>query len=846
MRRLDAKRRRWLRTAVAIGAALAALAPRAGLAQAITTGTIEVRITDETKSIMPGVTVTLRNPDTGLTRTGVSDARGVFQFLTVPVANNYELKAELQGFATQTIGSIRVNPGATQVFAFAMKVGGVEESITVAAAAPLVDVKSAATTQTMDSRLAEAVPLVARNYAEIASLFPAVVHTSADNSPTFLQFHVRGQPTTGHGYRIDGADTMTPFLGRTGSTLSPLAIDRVEFVSGGMPAEYGEQPGGIFNILTKSGTNTFAGAYSFVYRPDALNSTVVSGIPTQVEDSAKGNTHFQEVALGGPLVRDKVFYFGAYQYRQQDFGTIVSHSIQTGQYHNVHAKLTIVQNERDTWNMQGDFNTVAQHNTNLSSTVTEEAQGGQMVHIGFFNINQTHQFTPTVVLESQVLYYHLRQTSPVEHATGNPNVTTVSAAGTRVTGQLATFTGWNEDRLKGTGKLTKVAGNHTFKTGLDYSWSDGERFQEQQVPIYNDRRPLAGGVLTRTENLYNSPASLADRWFDVYAQDTWSVSSRVAVQYGFRADYQRVVGDFIPQPRVGITFDPLADGKNKFSASWGRLHQVIPGTQYTVDMNYLQRQYRVNAPIGSYVGPETLTNEFRNVRIGTQKNPTTKAGTASYERVLPFDMRATATYAWSDIRDRQIGTRYSNRVEYRIGGRDKYRGVELSLSKYMTHHFQFLSSYTYSKTEGDTESVLTELQEPYRYALVDYDSPHAATITGTVELPGGITASPIVKYVSGRPYSVNNAQVGTLVSYVDKQGKPAGRNIYRMPNISSFDLSLGKVIRAGRTSWKANLQFLNVTNKVNVLNVESAFVTAGRPTNVDTGRQIQFGVDVKF
>lgn len=837
-------RRRW--AAVSLLAIVWALAPRTALGQAVTTGTMEVRVTDDTKAVLPGVTVTLHNPDTGFTRSGVSDTRGVFQFLTVPVGVNYELKAELQGFRSQAIGGIRVNPGATQMFTFAMKVGGVEETITVAAEAPLVDTRSAATTQMMDSRLAEAVPLVARNYAEIASLFPAVVHTSADNSPTFLQFHVRGQPTTGHGYRIDGADTMTPFLGRTGSTLSPLAIDRVEFVSGGMPAEYGEQPGGIFNIITKSGTNTLAGAYSFVYRPDALNSKVVSGIPTQVEDSAKGNTHFEELALGGPAVRDRAFYFAAYQYRQQDFGTIVSHNIQTGQYHNIHAKLTISQNQRDTWNMQGDFNTVAQHNTNLNSTVTAEAQGGQMVHIGFFNVNETHQFTPTTVLESQVFYYHLRQTSPIEHRTGHPNVTTVSAAGTLVTGQASTFAGWNEDRVKGTAKVTKVVGTHTFKTGLDYSWSDGERFQIQEVPIFNDRRTLAGGTLTRTENLYNSPASLSDRWFDVYAQDTWSVSSRVAVQYGFRADYQRIVGDFIPQPRAGITYDPLGDGKNKFSASWGRMHQVIPGTQYTGDMNYLQRQYRVNAPLGSFVGPETLTNEFRTVRVGTQKNPTTKAGTASYERVLPFDMRATATYAWSDIRSRQIGTRYSNRVEYVIAGTDKYRGLELSLSKYMTHHFQFMSSYTYSKTQGDTESVLTELQAPYRYALVDYDSPHAVTMSGAVELPGGIMVSPIYKYVTGRPYSVNNAQVGTLVAYVDKQGKAAGRNIYRMPNISSLDVSLGKTFKTARASWKANLQFLNVMNKVNVLAVESAFVTAGRPTSVDTGRQIQFGVDLRF
>jgi carboxypeptidase family protein/TonB-dependent receptor-like protein len=836
-----------IRRLVALAGAFAAMSvvrPAAVHGQAITTGTIEVHVTDETKAVLPGVSITLTNPDTGLTRNGVSDAHGVFQFLNVPVGNNYDLKVELSGFNTQTLSKARVDPG-TQVFNLSLKVGGLEETVRVAAAAPLIDTKSAATTQTMDNSLAEAVPLASRNYAEIASLFPAVVHTSADNSPTFVQFHVRGQPTTGHGYRIDGADTMTPFLGRTGSTLSPLAIDRLEFVSGGMPAEYGEQPGGIFNVITKSGTNLHSGAYALEYRPDDLNSTIVSGITGQVEDSANGNTHLEEFALGGPIARDKVFYFGTYQFRHQDVGNILSHNLLTGRYHNAHLKMTYIQNATNTLNITGDVNTVNQHNTNLSSTVTAEAQGGQQVKIGIFNINQTHQFTPTLVFESQALFYHLGQTSPIEHETGNPNVTTVSATGTQVTGQGSTFSGWNENRLKGTGKLTKLAGNHTVKTGLDYSYSTGDRFQQQRVPIFNDRRPI-GGVLTRTQNFYNSPVRLDDRWFDAYAQDTWTAAPRVTVQYGFRIDYQRAVGDVIPQPRVGIAWDLRGDGTNKVSASWGRIHQVIPGTQYTVDANYLQEQYRVTAPLGVFTGPEVVTNTFRTVRVGTQKNPTTKAGTVSYERLLPFNTRMTATFAWSDIRDRQIGTRYADRVEYVIAGHDKYRGFELSMQKYVTHHFQLMGSYTFSRTDGDTEAVLTQLQAPYRYALVDYDSPHVATVSGTVELPFHLSAAPVFKFVTGRPYSVDNAQVGTLVTYIDKDGNPAGRNIYRMSNITSLDLSIGRLFRAGRTTFRPQLQLLNLTNRVNVLSVQSAFVSAGRPTTVDAGRQIQFGFDVKF
>ena len=84
------------------------------------------------------------------------------------------------------------------------------------------------------------------------------------------------------------------------------------------------------------------------------------------------------------------------------------------------------------------------------------------------------------------------------------------------------------------------------------------------------------------------------------------------------------------------------------------------------------------------------------------------------------------------------------------------------------------------------------------------------------------------------------------MTYIDKDGNPAGRNIYRMSNITSLDLSIGRLFRAGRTTFRPQLQLLNLTNRVNVLSVQSAFVSAGRPTTVDGGRQIQFGFDVKF
>jgi hypothetical protein len=106
--------RRLLASLTAIIMISAVSLPNASFAQAVTSGTIEVRVTDSTGAALPGATATLTNAETGFLRTGVSDDRGVFQFLLVPVANNYELRAELSGFGTAVISGIRVDPG-TQV-----------------------------------------------------------------------------------------------------------------------------------------------------------------------------------------------------------------------------------------------------------------------------------------------------------------------------------------------------------------------------------------------------------------------------------------------------------------------------------------------------------------------------------------------------------------------------------------------------------------------------------------------------------------------------------------------------------------------------------------------------------
>ena len=83
----------------------------------------------------------------------------------------------------------------------------------------------------------------------------------------FVQFHARGAPTTSNGYRVDGMQIVTPYLGRVGSKMTMTAVQNMEFITGGFNAEYGEQTNSVVNMVTKSGANQFTADYTTLYRP---------------------------------------------------------------------------------------------------------------------------------------------------------------------------------------------------------------------------------------------------------------------------------------------------------------------------------------------------------------------------------------------------------------------------------------------------------------------------------------------------------------------------------------------------------------------------------------------------
>ncbi len=821
------------------------------IGQIATTGRIDGVVRDESGAPVSSVAVTLRNADTGIYFETLTDERGEYRFLSVPARPNYELTATLFGFAPFRAVGITIGISTNQRMDVKLKVGPLDETVTVTGVSAAVDLRGVTSQEEINEVLVQNIPLGQRNITEVATLFPGIQFSPAETGGANLQFHVRGHGRRGHGYNLDGANLSSPVLGAIGSAVSMNAVEKFEFSPGGFQAEFGEQQGGYVNIVTKSGTNKVRASYSALYMPDDFASSIETGIPTQKHDRTPGTTWFQEVAVGGPFVRDRLWYFGAFQIQNKASGDVLSDGVQDSKFYNSHLKLTYFQGPRDQWNLVLTATPIRQENLVLSSIVTPERQIRQTVDTYLVHLKQQHTFTRDWVLESQLYWKYFDLFRGAMTPGNRPQVDLVLPTGTTQIGTPATETGWLDATGRISANLTGSWKRHLVKAGVTYTIIDGERRDRQVLPSFTDRRPV-GGTLTRTD--FDFPGNQGDSFFppldnrqlSAYAQDSWRPSHRLTLDYGLRADWERVVGDLRVAPRFGFAIALSEKPASKLYGNVGLYYGWVPALVYLFDEAPRgQTLVRVDNAGSGLTGNDVVMNVFRNVLLPL-KQPYTLAGTLGFERELPQAIRVGVAVSANKQYFQETSTRFANRTELRMDGRVKYVGLELTARKQMGRRLGIQGSYTYSKTEGTTDAVLTELQAPFRDATMDWDIPHAWSLTAHSVLPAGLELSGVLRYMSGRPYSITNAQVGTAVAYVDQNGNPAGRNIFRMGAFSSLDFSLGRVFSFGDTRLKAFVQVFNLANRVSVLAVRQTQFGAGEPTRVGEGRQIQVGVNLRL
>jgi hypothetical protein len=288
-------------------------------AQAVT-GTILGTVTDSTGAIMPGTTVTITNAGTGLVRTLVTDAAGEYTAPSLPTGK-YSISAELSGFKHVTVPDINLGVDQHVRINVRLEIGTVEESVTVTGASPLVQTSTSELGTTVQQEEIQTLPLNGRNFVNLTRTVPGVVRgvpgANIDGAGSLAwrasaSFSANGQRPRDNNYMLDGVDNNETWLQTVVLFPSVDALDEFKMQTSTYSAEFGHSLGGVVNLQIKSGSNAAHGSGFEFLRNSVFDSNnyfnELAGHPKPpFKQNQFGGT------IGGPLIKDRTFYFFDYQ-----------------------------------------------------------------------------------------------------------------------------------------------------------------------------------------------------------------------------------------------------------------------------------------------------------------------------------------------------------------------------------------------------------------------------------------------------------------------------------------------------------------------------------------------------
>jgi hypothetical protein len=323
-----------MRLAFGIGTLVLALHPAAPIAAQVTGATLSGTVTDAAGLVLPSANVAIANQDTGINRTSVTGRDGAYNVPDLP-PGHYQITVTAPGFATFSRTGITLNVGAEQTVDVHMKVGQLTEQVTIDERAPTIELSSSELTSVVDSTTVRELPLNGRSWTDLAALQPGVarLESSFDASSGLdrglkgfgTQLSISGGRPVQNNYRLDGVNVNDYANGGPSNVLGgALGVDAVQefsVITSNYTAEYGRTSGGVINAITKSGANFFHGsAYEFARNSifDARNyfDYDPNGNPYRAPFS---RNQFGGSA-GGPILKDRLFFFGDYEGIRQSKG----------------------------------------------------------------------------------------------------------------------------------------------------------------------------------------------------------------------------------------------------------------------------------------------------------------------------------------------------------------------------------------------------------------------------------------------------------------------------------------------------------------------------------------------
>jgi hypothetical protein len=553
---------------------------------------LEGVVEDGQQAVLPGAVVTVQNVATGLTRTATTDANGRFVMSALPPEGRYSVRVELPGFATEVRENLVFNAGQRVVLNFTLKLSTVQETITVAGDAPLVQTTSSEVTSTIDRTAFENLPVKERNYFRLLTLDSNVVASGTGSNAV----NVGGGEVWNFGTYVDGTNNHSkwltlqraPQLGSSGFAIE--TVKEVQLITNQFSAEFGGHSAGVASMITKSGTNEVAGSAFIMVRPGDWDAR-----PPLSQTKAPYNQQQFGGTIGGPLVRDRIFYFGSYERRRERSSVPVTSPARTADLvetpadeHQGHFKGDVRFSEKNSLGVR--YNMVRWKKDNESGGLALPGSGFMWDN----NVDTVHGNFLTVVSDRFLNEVRGQYSRYTDRRAAKLDAVSIQRAGYSIEGGYDQGT-WGvlpEETYDISNTISIWSGSHSIKTGASFTYDVTEQlFQPLQNGVY-----FFGGApdrfaapfqfrqsfaLTPEARLMFPKAYVLAGFF----QDDWRVRNNLTLNLGVRYDVE-IIKD-IPDwpagtdannvdPRIGFAWDPRGDQKWSVRGGFGRFTQQHP------------------------------------------------------------------------------------------------------------------------------------------------------------------------------------------------------------------------------------------------------------------------------
>ena len=652
-------------------------------------GTIEGTVTDASGAVLPGVTITVTNTDTGEMRVVVTTETGVYRAPLLQLGA-YRVSAELQGFRKYEQSGIMLSAGQVAVIDVKLGVGALTETVSVTADAPVVDLAKIEQGRTLNEREIKSLPLTSRNPYNFALLQPGVVGFETQ------EFGVPRLTANGAllrvNYQIDGNDnTEKDRAGLRQMPMSEVMIREVKVVTSGYAPEFGQTMGLVYNAVTPSGTNTLKGQGSYRFQRQPLVSLPFFA-PTRVKPPTKVNIF--TVDSGGPIVRDHTFFFGGFENTRRDLsgGRVITiapaNATRLGL--NEPGYMPAV---GDTKFAIGKVDHVLAPEHRLSARyiffdnfITNNVGGGiTSVQRGTDFTDRQHSaaaqlvstFGDNMLNELRVQYAKRTQGRvPGSQAGTGPAITVSGVAdfGGPIAGNSDAGFGFTEAITQVLDNVTYLRGAHSYKMGFSSQFVSDSRTQTliqlYTFPTIDSYLAARSGANTlgysSFQQFFGLPSyDYTTKMLALFAQDDWKLSSDFKLLYGLRYDlyappdgvstavlnasHEFPTDKNNVQPRVGFVWTVGSDRRTVLRGN--------SGLMYDQPINAIYEQ--------------TIVNDGTTARGNVSLQPA-QPGAPAFPNVLAAGTAAAKTTAWIVDPDFQVARMWQSNVQLERGLGETY------------------------------------------------------------------------------------------------------------------------------------------------------------------------------